>query len=185
MLRFAPMGYELCLRRRTDGPELAAEPLAAELRAAGAVGAEGALTFTAGGAQVPVKLAWNDGRLLGADLDVPFGAPESDFRAAVLLAAGLAAKLGTSVEDPQLGGELTPDRAEAAVESWRRASRYALDTAGRVEDPRNASVWAPPPTGLRPRTRLMLYALGALVAVYFIADFLLAHLLQAPLPPID
>jgi len=180
------MGYELYLRRRDPEASLPdPSALASSLKDAGAMGAEGALSFACGGARVGAKLAWHDGTLQGVDLDVPFGAPEADFRAAVLLGARLGAKHSLALNDPQLGGELTPERAEDAVAAWRTANSYAVNTAGVIEDARSASVWTPPPQGLKPRTKLMLYALGGLAVAYLIFGWLLEFLLKAPLPPID
>src|SRR3954452_6155298 len=103
------MGYELSLRRRDPAQALPEPPaLEAALKSAGATGAEGAYTLAAGGARLGAKLARSEGNLLGVDLELPFGAPTEDFRAALLLAAQLAARLDLALIDPQLGGEVTP-----------------------------------------------------------------------------
>ena len=126
-----------------------------------------------------------EGALAGVDLEVPFGAPEGDFRATVLLATTLAAKLELAVVDPQLGGELTPDKADAAVETWRAASKYAIDTAGRVEDARNAAPLEPVPPMVSPRGKAMLIGLGVLVVAYLVLSWLVTSLVTTQLKPID
>jgi len=180
------MGYELYLRPASpEAPAPEAAALHQALRDAGATGAEGALCLPAGGAMLDAKLAWNDGVLLGVDLDVPFGAPESDFRAAVLTATRLAGQLHLQLLDPQLGGPLLPAGADDALARWRKANTYAVDTLGRVEDLRAVAELAPPPPAVSPRAKVMLLALGALAVLYLVMSFLLNHVLQAPLPPID
>ncbi|MBS2029824.1 MAG: hypothetical protein JST54_18125 [Deltaproteobacteria bacterium] len=180
------MGYELCLRRKApDQPLPDGAAITAALQAAGATGAEGALQFAAGGAKVPARLARKDGELQGVDLEIPFGAPDDDFRAAVLLGTLLSTQLNMSLMDPQLGGELTPARAEDAVGSWRTATKYAVDTAGIVEDARNMAPVEPPPPVIGPRGKAMLIVLGVLVVAYLLLSWVVGDLIQAPVRPID
>ena len=123
-------------------------------------------------AKVAVRWSRSEGVLRGLDVEVPFGAPESDFRAALLSAA-------------QLGGEVTPARAEAVVSAWRSANTYAVDTAGVIEDARSALPLHEPPKLISPRTRLIFIGLGLLVVGYLIFEWLLATVLSPGLKPID
>lgn len=180
------MGYELHVRRRAldqPAPELPA--LEGALREAGATGAEGAFVLPAGGAKLPARISRAEGALVGLDLDVPYGAPDEDFQAALLLAAQLAAKLGLVLQDPQLGAEITPAQAEQSLSSWRTANRYALETAGNVEDVRNAAPLEAPKPGLTLRTKVILGALGILVLAYLILNWVLGLMLQPVVKPID
>lgn len=180
------MGYELYLRRADPATTLPdGASVEATLRDAGVQGAEGAWRVPAGDAQVPLRLVRSEGALSGFDVEVPFGAPESDFRAALLASAQIAARLSLVLVDPQLGGEVTPSRAEAVVAAWRSANTYAVDTAGVAEDARRALPLEPPPKLVSPRTRVILIGLGLLVVAYLLFDFVLVHLLRPGLKPID
>lgn len=180
------MGYELHLRRRAPDqavPEVSA--LEQALRSAGATGSEGAFTLSAGGARVPARIARADGALTGLDLDVPYGAPDDDYRAALLLGAQIAARLELALLDPQLALEITPGTAERSFESWRTANGYALNTAGIVEDVRNAAPMEAQKPFLALRTKVILGAVGVLVVAYAILSWALTFLLQTPVKPID
>ena len=148
-------------------------------------GAEGALFFQAGGARVAARLARADGALQGVDLDVPYGAPEEDFHAAVLLASTLAVKLELLVMDPQLGGELTPARAEAAVATWRSSSKYAMDTLGAAEDARRSAPIEALPPMVGTRSKVMLSVIGLVVAAYLLLSWLVGELITTVDKPID
>ena len=180
------MGYELYLRPASpDLPVPAPEAIEAALREAHVRGAEGAYVLPAGGAQVAVRWSRTDGELRGLDVEVPFGAPDSDFRAALLSVAQIGARLSLVLLDPQLGGEVTPARAEAVVGAWRSANTYAVDTAGVIEDARSAMPLAEPARLINPRTRLILIGLGALLAAYLVFDWLLGTFMRPGLKPID
>jgi hypothetical protein len=180
------MGYELYLRPADPATPLPdPQVIEAALREANVRGAEGAFTLPAGGAQVAVRWSRTEGVLRGLDVEVPFGAPDADFRAALLSAAQLGAKLSLVLLDPQLGGEVTPARAEAVVGAWRSANIYAVDTAGVVEDARSALPMPTSPKLVSGRTRLLLIGIGLLLVGYLIFEWLLSAVLQPGLKPID
>jgi hypothetical protein len=173
------MGYDLYLRPRQ--PELTPdrEQLLAALRARGWHAETNAMPLVPSGPSIrctPVEK--------GADLEVPFGAPEGDFRATLLLGAELAAKLDLQFVDAQRQAEITPASAEEAVQSWTRANKYAVDTAGRVEDVRNAIPVEPVKPYWNTRSKVVV----ALLALFFVLYQLLmlsVELIKAPLRPID
>jgi hypothetical protein len=178
------MAYDLFVRRKDGAPPLEAAALDDALLAAGATPAPPGWTLQAGGARVAVQAARSEGALQGVELSSPFGCPEEDFRALLLAAIGLAARLDSQLMDPRLGAEITPSRAEDAVESWRAANRYALSTAGTVEDVRNmVSVEAEKPFWNR-KNKMLLAMVGIVSAAFFLFDLLL-NSIEIPLRPID
>ena len=131
------MAYDLYVRRKDGAPPLETPALEEALTAAGAVAGPAGWTLKSGGAAVSVQPSKHEGALTGVELSCPFGCPEEDFRALLLTATTLTTRLDAQLMDPRLGAEITPSRAEEAVESWRAANRYALGTAGAYEDVRN------------------------------------------------
>jgi hypothetical protein len=192
------MGYDLYLRRKTPEAALNAESILQALREASSGSATNSATamtaaspsenfeLKVGTGKVRAKLSRSEGNLLGADLEVPFGAPDDEFRATLVLVAGLAARLDLMLVDPQRGAEITPGTADMSVDQWRQANRYALDTAGMVEDPRAALPIEQQPTFWTVRTKVILSLVGLGVLALVLLNFLLLHLGSHELPiPID
>ena len=173
------MGYNLSLRPRR--PELSIEraQVLEALTGSGWSAATKALVLAPSGASIRCELVER-----GVDLEVPYGAPESDFRATLLVGAALCAKLDLDFIDGERQRDITPGSAEEAVQSWIRCNRYAVDTAGRVEDVRNAI----PPEPIKPQWNTRSKVIVALIAVAVVAYQLLMlslELMKAPLRPID
>jgi len=177
------MGYNLYLRRKDPAAPLDSAPLTAALTTAGAQPREGGYALPAGGGRLSARLAPAEGGgALGLDLEMPFGAPEVDFRAALLLAAELGARLELAVMDPQRGGEVTPATAEATVAGWVEANKYAVDTAGLIEDVRSALPLEPPKPLWNTRTKILVALLTLGVLGYQLLTWALSLAVPPPLP---
>jgi hypothetical protein len=173
------MGYDLYLRGKTPEAAVDRAKLEAALRAAGATDKDGAFSLPVGQGRCRAQLT-----ATGMDLEMPFGAPEADFRAALLQAAELGARLELTLMDPQRGAEVTPASAEATVQTWIKANRYAVDTAGLVEDVRNALPIEPPKSQWNAKSKVLL-ALIALVVLAYEVLMLSLSLFTTPPRPID
>lgn len=121
------------------------------------------------------------------EVSISFENKESLFREWVERTFALASHLGTEVVDPQLGGFVLAPEVERVCEKWGELRAYVLRTRGLdslLEG--NEPLMLPPPTFVERHWKMLLIALGILVAILCVHRSM--QLLSAPpssaLPPV-
>ncbi len=180
------MGYELYLRRAGDrtvdeaavekrladaGARLDRDRWVVELRHT-----VGDRTVASSGS-VAFKPLRDEKGLSGFDLDVPFGTPEGELRAAFLVAAELGDTGPMTLFDPQLGKTLLKSAEDDLVASFRTVNKWQVDLAGVREDVRADAPVEPAKPLVDRRTRIFLYTVGAIVLLAWVASKVLSSLL--------
>ena len=188
------MGYELLIRPRVGQPPLGEERLRGWLERASQFGLEAGLAASRdpgappspperpaestgppvswalpnGKATLRARLDLSEGRLRGADLEVPFGGAEEELRGAFDFAIAAARDLDATVFDPQLAREVGREGVEEVVARWRQSQSWVVDVAGAGEDPRSVMEFEPQRPLIGRRNKILLGVILGLWLLYWV-----------------